>query len=110
MEHRAIILLSNQPLPEKEAEFNEWFTQKYVPLLLKYTGLKKVTRYQRSEHNIDVTKYLAIYEFDTKESLEAFPNSPEYAAAFKESEEKWNEGVMDRQWWAAYEFIQNWDK
>ena len=67
--------------------------------------MKKASRYRLSGENKESSKYLAIYEFDSKEDLEAFPKSPEFAAAVKDFDEKWKDGGFERKWGASYELI-----
>ena len=76
MEHSSILIVANEPAAGREDEYNEWYTEKHVPMMFRFRGLKKASRYRLSGENKECSKYLAIYEFDSKEDLEAFPRSP----------------------------------
>jgi hypothetical protein len=110
MEHRILLIVANEPSAEREAEYNEWYTEKHVPMMFRFKGMKKASRYRLSDENKESSKYLAVYEFDSKEGLEAFPKSPEFAAAVKDFDEKWKDGGFERKWGASYELIKSWEK
>ena len=95
--------------PELEAKFNRWYNEVHIPLLFKYPGLKKVTRYERLGDNKEQARYLAVYEYDTREDLERFPDSVEFKEATDEMQgntfhhvfdgrkgSKWSPGSMCR--------------
>jgi len=93
-----------------EAKFNKWYNEVHIPLLFKYPGLKKVTRYQRAGDNKEQAKYLAVYEYDTKEALEGFPKSQEFKVAIAEMEGTWKGGGFEIKGNAIYEPIKTWGK
>lgn len=95
---------------ENEARFNKWYNEVHVPMLFKYKGMKKVGRYRLTGESKDQAKYLAIYEFETKEAMEAFPKSPELAAGLEEMQGSWKDGEINIKWMAVYEPIQTWEK
>ena len=105
MGHSVILIVANEPAAGREAEYNEWYTENHVPMMFQFRGMKKASRYRLSGENKESSKYLAIYEFDSKEDLEAFPKSPEFAAAVKDFDEKWKDGGFERKWVASYELI-----
>lgn len=57
--------------PEREDEFNQWYNAEHVRDMLKTPGVVSCRRYRKvagpSTHG-----YLAVYEFDSQESLDAF--------------------------------------
>jgi hypothetical protein len=110
MGRNVILIVANEPSVEREAEYNEWYTDRHVPMMFKFKGMKKASRYRLSGENKEGSRYLAIYEFDSKEALEEFPKSPEFAAAVKDFDEKWKDGGFERKWGAAYELIKSWEK
>jgi hypothetical protein len=110
MENKTILIVANEPVADKDAEFKQWYTEEYIPLMCRFEGIKKVSFYQHAEHNIDTTRYLAVYEFNDKQDFEAFTTSPELADAVKNSEAKWPADVMERQWWASYEIVKTWQR
>jgi hypothetical protein len=110
MGHSVILIVANEPGAGREVEYNEWYTEKHVPMMFQFRGMKKASRYRLSGENKESSKYLAIYEFDSKEDLEAFPKSPEFAAAVKDFDEKWKDGGFERKWGASYELIKSWER
>jgi antibiotic biosynthesis monooxygenase (ABM) superfamily enzyme len=85
-------MVTSKPNPGREAEYDKWYDQ-HVTTFFKFPGLKRVTRnkcYQPMQNPDGCPQYLAIYEFDTKEDLEAFIKSPAADAAKKEFEQTWN--------------------
>ena len=110
MEHRVMLIVANEPGAGREEEYNEWYTGIHIPMMFQFRGLKRASRYRLSGENKECSKYLAIYEFDSKEDMEAFLGSPEFAAAVKDFDGKWKDGGFERKWGAAYELIKSWDK
>lgn len=95
----------------KDAAFNKWYNEVHIPMLMKYAGLKKVTRYQRMGDNKDQARYLAVYEYDKQADLEAFPKSEEFKAAMAETEQTWKgQGGLDIKGTAVYTPIKAWEK
>jgi heme-degrading monooxygenase HmoA len=110
MANRIILIVANEPSPEKETEYNEWYTEKHVPMMFRFKGMKKASRYRLAGENKESSKYLAVYEFDSQEDLEAFPKSTEFAEAVKDFDEKWKDGGFVRKWGGSYELIKAWEK
>jgi hypothetical protein len=110
MAYQFMLIVANQPSPEKEAEYNQWYNQKHVPMMFAFKGMKKAARYHLLIDNKDCSKYLSIYEFDTQADLQAFPKSPEFAAAVKDFDDKWKNGGFEAKWGASYELVQSWEK
>lgn len=95
---------------ENEARFNKWYNEVHVPMLFKFKDLKKVGRYRLTGESKGQTKYLAIYRYESKEALDAFFKSPEFAAAIEEMQGSWKDGEIDVKWTATYEPIQTWER
>ncbi len=95
---------------ENEAKFNEWYNEVHIPLLFKFKGMKKVTRYQLVGESKDQARYLALYEYESKEAMDAFAKSPEFAAAMEEMQGTWKGGGFDIKWRASYEPIKTWER
>lgn len=110
MGRNVILIVANEPSVEREAEYNEWYTDRHVPMMFRFKGMKKASRYRLSGENKESSRYLAIYEFDSKEALEEFPKSPEFAEAVKDFDEKWKDGGFKNKWGASYELIKSWEK
>jgi antibiotic biosynthesis monooxygenase (ABM) superfamily enzyme len=105
-----MLIVANEPVPDREAEYNDWYTGKHIPLLFAFPGLKKASRYRRVGDKAECPKYLAVYEFDSPEDLAAFYRSQEFAAAVADFEEKWRGGGFERKRDATYELIKTWEK
>jgi heme-degrading monooxygenase HmoA len=110
MGHSIVLIVANEPGPGQETEYNKWYTGTHIPMMFEFKGLKKVGRYRRMGDDKESSKYLAIYEFDSKEDLAAFPRSPEFAAAVADFDKKWQGGGFERKWAASYELIKDWEK
>ncbi len=110
MGHRIILIVANEPSADKEAEYNEWYTEKHIPMMFRFHGMKKASRYRLAGDNEDVSKYLAVYEFDSREDLDAFMQSPEFADAVEDFDEKWKDGGFESKWGASYELIKSWER
>ena len=105
-----INLIATDCPAEIEAKFNKWYNEVHVPLLFKYQGMKKVTRYQLAGESEGQAKYLAVYEYETKEALDALSKSPEFATAMEEMQGTWQGGGFDIKWMATYEPIKTWER
>ena len=110
MAHSIALIVANEPGPEKETEYNEWYTGKHIPMMFAFKGLKKASRYRRLGDDKECSKYLAIYEFDSEEDMAAFSRSPEFAAAVEDFDKKWQGGGFESKWYTAYELIKTWGK
>ena len=50
-------------------------------------------------------KFLAIYEFDSKEEMDAFPDSPAFKDAIKDFDDNHEALEFNMKWVAVYELI-----
>ncbi len=96
--------------PENEAKYNKWYNEVHTPMLFKYKGMKKATRFQRLGPDEQYPKYLSLYEFESMEALAGYPKSPEFAAAMKEMQETWKPGELEAKWRVQYEPIKTWER
>ncbi|HJX13488.1 MAG TPA: DUF4286 family protein [Dehalococcoidales bacterium] len=96
--------------PAIEAKFNKWYNGVHVPMLFKYPGLKRVTRYQLLGESPGQAKYLACYEFKDAAALSNFQKSPEFAAAMDEMQGTWKGGGFDIKWMAVYQPLKTWER
>ena len=77
--------------PELEDEFNKWYNEVHMPLVMKGGMLKAATRYELTDAvKSDLPKYMNICEFEDRETFEKWLASDELAAARKDKAE-----VMD---------------
>ena len=95
---------------DKEAAFIKWYNEVHIPMLFKYQGMKRVTRYQLIGESKEQARYLACYEYESKEDMEALHQSPEFAAAIEEMRETWKDGGFEIKWAAQYEPIKSWER
>ncbi len=110
MGHKIILIAANEPVADKEAEYNEWYTEKHIPMMFRFHGMKKASRYRLVGDSKGVSKYLAVYEFDSREDLDAFMQSPEFSDAVKDFDEKWKDGGFENKWGASYGLIKSWER
>ena len=103
-----IHIVATQCQPEVEDEFNAWYDDIHIPMLLKYKGITEVTRYKIARESEEYPKYLAIYKFENKDAYEAYKASPELAAAIEEAEGTWKEGGYEIKWRVQYEPMKTW--
>ena len=107
---RILNIVATEITKKNEARFNKWYNEVHIPMLMRYDGIKKVTRYKIIDEQGRKAKYLAIYEFDTKETLTALTNSPEFKAAIAEMQGSWKGEMFDIKWAMSGEPIKTWIK
>ena len=96
--------------PDEEQRFNLWYDGVHVPFLLEFGGLLSVARYKLASAADGQARYLAIYEFASREDYEAFTRSPEVATARAEMRQTWGEKGLDVKWRAQYELLRMWQR
>ena len=95
---------------QEEVRFNNWYNDVHVPMLMKYSGISRVTRYRLQGEAQGAPTYLACYEFDTNEALTGMQESDEFKAAIQEMQETWSDGGFSISWSAVYEPIRAWER
>lgn len=106
METKPVIhMVATRCQPEDEEKFNRWYDEIHIPLLLKFKGMKKVTRYKIIYETEEYPKYLAMYKFESQKAYEEYETSPELAAAREEQRETWKERGFEVKWRVQYELI-----
>ena len=108
--NKIIQIVASQSTPDKEDEFNRWYTEVHVPMFFGFEGLKQAGRYRCIGDAGDNAKYLAIYEFEDEEALAAFPKSEAFAAAVKDFEERKESVGFEMKWAASYELIKSYSR
>ena len=95
--------------PEVEGKFTKWYDETHIPMLFKFKGMRRVTRYKLLREPAGNPAFMAIYEFENRQAYEAYSKSPELAAARAEMQETWKGGfqITSR---AQYEFLKTWQK
>jgi uncharacterized protein (TIGR02118 family) len=107
---RLLNIVATECPPKNDAKFNKWYDEVHIPMLFKFKGMKKVTRYRIMEDIKEKARYLAVYEFDTKEALEAYAKSPEFKAAIDEMNATWKGDMFEIKWADNYEPIKTWER
>ncbi len=108
---RVIFVVGTNPPPGKESEFNEWYDDVHVPMLLKAPGMVRATRYQLVGEKEGIPKYLAIYEMEDKAAFARLDQSPERVAAQKQRLEQWAGGPdFSVVWRAAFKVLSEHEK
>ena len=110
--HRIINVTGTEPgTRDLEEQFNQWYNETHVPFLLKHSALKRVTRYKRIGGDDTLPPYLAFYEFENKEDLSDYLNSPERTAALENTKDTWKMDKEFKVWGITqYELIKCWEK
>ncbi len=110
MESNAVInVVATRCQPEVEEKFNKWYDEVHIPLLFKFPGMTRVTRYKAMKTDAEST-YLAVYEFKDREALEKYEQSPELKAAREEMKETWQGKGFEITWRMPYAALQTWEK
>ena len=105
-----ITIVASTCRPEVEEKFNKWYNEVHVPMILKSPWIKGATRYKVVTQSPDCPKYLAIYEFEDKQKMDAHDKSPEMAAAIAELRQSWKGDDMKIIWRIQYESTKTWRK
>ncbi len=88
---------------DRENAFNEWYNHEHIPDVFKFTGLVSARRYKAIVPE-DKFQYIAVYEFESEETLHQFLKSEHLAWLRKEYDARFG-SVSERQR-AAY--VQVW--
>lgn len=86
MPKAVLLVLTNPTGPDREDEFNDWYTNTHVPDLLEVDGFVGATRYRLSETQLAPSeetakhRYLAIYEIESDDLAVTMKNLREAAA------------------------------
>jgi len=107
---KVINMVATECKPEVEQKFNKWYNEIHIPLLFKYKGMKKVTRYKILNKTDEFSTYLCIYEFDNPSEYKSYSESKELADARAEMNETWKKGGWEIKWRVQYEEIKTWQK
>jgi len=93
-----------------EERFNQWYNDVHVPMLFKYPGLKKVTRYRILGEAEGQPTYLALDEYASPAALEGMQTSEEFKAAMEEMQQSWPSGGFGIKYAVVYEGIKTWER
>ncbi|MFA5308541.1 MAG: hypothetical protein WC370_03525 [Dehalococcoidales bacterium] len=103
-------IVAAQSTPEKDAAFDKWYTEKHVPMLFGFAGVKQASRYRLKDGGDSCSRYLTIYEFESEKALADFPKSPAFAAAVADYENVKEEVGFTMKWAGVYELIRSWER
>jgi len=81
--------------PDREKAFNEWYNHEHIPDVLKFPGVVSARRYKATQPE-DRFQYVAVYEFESEETLQRFLASEHFAFLRREYDRNFA-GVSDRQ-------------
>ena len=104
--HKIMQIVASESSPEKEEDFNRWYSDVHLPMLFGYDGVKRASRYRLIGDDFKSNaKFLAIYEFDSRKDMEEFPESQAFKDAIKDFDENNEDLGFKMRWVAAYELI-----
>jgi uncharacterized protein (TIGR02118 family) len=105
-----IQIVAAESTPEKDAAFEKWYTEKHVPMLFRFPGVKKASRYRLQGESKGSSRYLTFYEFESAADLEAFPKSRAYLNAIADFEKMKDKVAFTMRWTGVYELIRSWQR
>ena len=108
--NKLIQIVAAESTPEKDAAFEKWYTETHVPILFGFEGVKQASRYRLKGDERNCSRYLTIYEFESEAALEAFPESPAFAAAVSDYEKNKEAVGFTMRWAGVYELIRSWER
>jgi heme-degrading monooxygenase HmoA len=91
----ALLTVKTTIARDREAEFNRWYNHEHIPDFLKYKGVVSARRY-RAVMPEDRYQYIALYEFESEETLQAFLKSDHFARLKAETDKHFG-AVCERQ-------------
>ena len=104
--HKIMQIVASESTPEKEKDFNKWYSDIHLPMLFGYEGVKHASRYRLiGDDDKNNAKFLAVYEFDSMKDMEAFPESKAFKNAIDDFEENHESLGFKMRWVAAYELV-----
>ena len=101
---------------ETEAEFNAWYDDIHVPMLLKGDHVKKVSRFKLADRTYQVgtttevcPDYLTIYEFESQDQFDSWMSGQARAEAGEDKVKIWSENPYEVKWATRYDLINSWN-
>ena len=103
-----LIVLTNPDSPEKEAVYNDWYTNEHVPDVLAVPGYKAATRYEAFPSWISIPqRYLTIYDLEVVDVAHIQRISDEHMRRIAAGEMRRSpEGAMDRDTMRAMYYLE----
>ena len=111
MESKPIMnVVATRCRPVDDEKFNKWYNEVHIPMLLKFKGIKEVTRYKILNDSEEYPTYLTLYTYENQDALKSFASSPELAAVMAETKETWKGEGFEIVWRVPYEHIKTWKR
>jgi antibiotic biosynthesis monooxygenase (ABM) superfamily enzyme len=107
---RILNIIIMECAPGDEAEFNKWYNDSHIPMLLDIGGFQKVTRYRIKTNAKEKPRFAAVYEFDNQEALDAFEQNPRLKDAMEDMNQAQQRLSFDLQTVLLCEPIKAWEK
>ena len=96
MQQKGLFIVQAKVKPEDEKAFNQWYNEEHMPRALeRFPGVLSGKRYKILEGE-DEYQYLAFYEFETVEAMQAAVNSDILKQLVNEYDEAFGEGGRKR--------------
>ncbi len=105
-EKRYTEIVGSGPKAGQDAAYLDYYVDHFTGMF-EYQGIKKINYsrcFQRLAQNGKSPDYITIYDFESKEAMEAFYQHHIFTGAKKDWEET-GQSVMDLQWAACYESV-----
>ena len=96
--------------PAQVEEFDDWYNNHHVPMLLATPQIIKAWRYHRVDDDSANPEYLAIFKFKNEKDMEAYLNSEARQEALESGKARWPEGKFVTKWKAFYKITGEWGK
>ena len=111
MESKPVIMIrGTQCPPEMEEKFDTWYSEKHVPDVLKFKGVKKATRYKIIGNDKECPKFLAIYEFESRQAVEEYDISAVRDTVYEDWLRISKETGAEMIWRVQYEAVRTWQQ
>lgn len=96
MEQKGIFMVMAKVAPEKEEAFNRWYNEEHLPRALeRLPGVLSGRRYKIIEGEEEY-RFLALYEFESYQAMDAALNSSAMKQLIREYNEAFGEGGRKR--------------
>jgi hypothetical protein len=105
MNQTIVNIVAIQVKSEHEAKFNRWMEEVHIPMLLKYKGLIRASRYKSLNPSDLLPQYITQYEFVNKQAFDSYETSPELAAAKEEMKQSWRHGEIELKTRIPYQLV-----
>jgi len=120
-----VMIIGTECSPEWEKEWSEWYTDKHLPDMFKFEGVKKAARYKiktpteadgivptqdERTGKVSYAPYIATYEFDNWEAIKVYNASGMRNEIVQDWNKNWTPKGARIVWRIFYEPIGTWEK